>query len=135
MTAAQKQCVGCSEFKQVTGFYKSVNTEDGLNRYCKHCCKVNRGLESVRRRDKRSKMSMRQRFRAKQLGLECDDTITLAKIFRRDRGICSSCGKWVKPREASMDHTIPMVRGGTHTFANVKLMHLKCNLSKGDRDA
>lgn len=130
-----KICVGCKLEKQTSGFYKSASAEDGLNRYCKSCCKVNRSLESVRKRDRRSKMSYRQRYRANQLGKECDDNITLAKIYRRYRGICQRCKKWVQPKHASMDHIVPLVRPeGHHVWSNVQLMHLKCNLRKGDRD-
>ena len=129
-----KLCVGCDTTKQVNAFYAATGAEDGLNRYCKACCKVNRALESVRRRDRYSKISFRQRYRAKQLGLKCDDSITLAQIFRRDLGICQICMTWVKPRHASMDHTEPMTNGGTHTLINVRLTHLVCNLRKGDRE-
>lgn len=114
-------------------FYTSSKTEDGRNRYCKLCCKVNRALENVRKRDKKSKISFRQRHRAKQLGVECDDTITLVKVFRLARGTCACCRKWVQPRYASIDHTYPLGKGGTHTWDNVQLTHLICNLRKGDR--
>ena len=128
-----KQCIGCSEYKPLDNFYKAANTDDGLNRYCKKCCKVNRALESVRRRDRKSKISFRQRHRAKLLGLACDSTITLAKVFRQSHGTCSLCGEWVKPRHASIDHIVPVSKGGTHTWNNVQLVHLVCNLRKGDR--
>lgn len=128
-----KQCVGCGNFKKRAQYYRSHSTEDGLNRYCKQCCKVNRGLESVRKRDKKSKMSFRQRHRAKTLGVECDDSITLAKVYKIAAGMCALCTKWVQPRHASMDHIFPLGKGGTHTWDNVQLSHLKCNLRKGDR--
>ncbi len=130
---APKQCVGCRNYKARAQYYRSHSTEDGLNRYCKHCCKVNRALEAVRKRDKKSKMSFRQRHRANQLKVECDDSITLAKIFKKDAGLCYLCKKWVKPGVASMDHVYPLSKGGTHTWDNVKLTHLRCNLVKGDR--
>lgn len=128
-----RQCVGCGNKKHRAQYYKSSGTEDGLNRYCKQCCKVNRALEAVRKRDKKSKMSFRQRHRAKLLKVECDDTITLAQIFRLSAGMCYLCDKWVKPGVASMDHVFPLGKGGTHTWDNIKLTHLKCNLRKGDR--
>lgn len=31
----------------------------------------------------------------------------------------------------SVDHTLPLVRGGAHSLENTTLMHLTCNLSKG----
>ncbi len=129
-----KQCIGCGNTLAKSQYYKSASTDDGLNRYCKHCCKVNRSLESVRKRDKRSKLSVRQRYRANTLGLACDPTVTLAEVFKRARGICALCDKWVQPKHASMDHILAMVKGGGHTYDNLQLSHLKCNLRKGERD-
>lgn len=129
-----KRCVGCDKVQQDNAFYAASTTEDGLNRYCKRCCKVNRALESVRRRDRRTKISNRQVHRAKSLGIECDPSITLAKLFKRDYGTCAYCGEWVKPRHASIDHAQPLSRGGTHEWDNVQLMHFKCNLRKGYKE-
>jgi 5-methylcytosine-specific restriction endonuclease McrA len=128
-----KKCVLCMMHKKNEEFYKAKGSEDGLNRYCKQCCKVNRSLESVRKRDKRSKMSYRQRHRAGVLGVECDTSITLAGVFRAGFGHCGICKKWVQPRHASMDHVHPLSKGGTHTWDNIQLTHLVCNLRKGDR--
>ncbi len=90
-------------------------------------------MENVRKRDRKSKISMRQRHRAHQLGVECDSTITLVKVFKLRLGMCAVCEKWVQPRHASIDHTHPLSKGGTHTWDNVQLVHLICNLRKGDR--
>lgn len=128
-----KKCVGCGNYKESRHFYMDRKSEDGHNRYCKHCCKVNRALENVRKRDKKSKISFRQRHRALQLRVECGIRITLAKVFKRDAGICQLCKKWVQPRYASMDHKFPLSKGGTHTWDNIQLTHLKCNLRKGAR--
>ena len=126
-----KQCIGCKEYKDEGDYYTANTTEDGLNKYCKNCCKVNRALENVRKRDRSSKISFRQRHRAGVLGIECDHTITLAKLFRRDRGTCQICQEWVKPRHASIDHIQPVSKGGHHLWSNVQLVHLVCNLRKG----
>ncbi len=128
-----KQCVGCGCTKEGNEFYASVSTEGGLNRYCKHCCKVNRALEAVRKRDKRSKISFRQRHRAQTLKVECDNTIKLVGVFKLRLGMCALCNKWVPPGKASIDHTIPLSRGGTHTWDNVQLTHLLCNLRKSNK--
>lgn len=128
-----KRCVGCGDYKARAQYYKSSQTEDGLNRYCKTCCKVNRALEAVRKRDKRSKISMRQIHRAQHLGVEYDVTIKLVHVFKRAQGICGICKKWVQPKKASMDHIQPLSKYGTHTYGNIQLTHLICNLRKGDR--
>ncbi len=129
-----KKCVGCGNTKlKVEEFYEDRKSKDGFNRYCKHCCKVNRAMEGIRKRDKKSKISFRQRHRAKTLGVECDDSITLVGLFRQAHGMCALCKTWVPPRKASIDHRYPLSKGGTHTWDNVQLTHLICNLKKGNR--
>ncbi|KKN65430.1 hypothetical protein LCGC14_0481500 [marine sediment metagenome] len=128
-----KQCVGCGNYKKRAQFYKSKSTYDGLNRYCKGCCKVNRALEAVRKRDKKSKVSMRQIHRAQHLGVECDHSVKLVEVFKKYFGICGICEKWVQPKQASMDHIYPLSKGGGHIYDNIQLSHLLCNLRKGNR--
>lgn len=128
-----KQCVGCTFTKSFSEFYPAKNQVDGYNRYCKDCCKVNRALEAVRKRDKKNNLTRRQIQRAQQLGIECHTDFDLGDVFKRHRGICHICQLWVQPRHASPDHIVPLSKGGTHTFTNVGLSHLKCNLRKGNR--
>jgi hypothetical protein len=72
-----------------------------------------------------------------------DADITVKALFKRDGGICYLCGKPCdfddidKAKNAigrnypSIDHMIPVVRGGLHSWKNVKLAHVGCNASKG----
>ena len=60
-------------------------------------------------------------------------------VYLRDGWICQICHKRVKktlkypnPMSASLDHIVPLSKGGSHTYANVQLTHLICNLSKND---
>jgi len=56
---------------------------------------------------------------------------------------CPSCGLTMlfrvlrkgdyEPRKASIDHIVPISQGGTHTWDNVQLMCLQCNIVKGGR--
>lgn len=52
-------------------------------------------------------------------------------VFERDKWICGICHKHVERAEASVDHIVPIARGGSHTYDNCQAAHLKCNLSKG----
>lgn len=61
-------------------------------------------------------------------------------VFERDRWRCHLChqrvssrAKWPDPRSASLDHVVPLSRGGEHSYANVATAHLGCNVSKGNR--
>jgi len=128
-----KRCIGCKEILPLNQFYTVVANEDRLHKYCIPCCKVSRALESVRKRDRTSKVSFRQYYRAKQLGLASDITITLVEVYRLHRGICALCNIWVKPRYASLEHKQPLSKGGTHIWDNIQLSHLKCNLQKSNK--
>jgi endogenous inhibitor of DNA gyrase (YacG/DUF329 family) len=62
------------------------------------------------------------------------------RIYERDRWICQLCGDPVdcvaevpSPLAPTLDHIVPLARGGTHEPANVQLAHFLCNSRKGDR--
>ena len=130
-----KICRCCKDELHQSNFYPLKASKDGIHYYCKDCCKMKRTAERVKKRDKKSKISNRQRYRVEQLGLKVDGDITLAKLYHSDKGICQLCHKRVSSKEASIDHRIPVVKGGEHTWENVQLTHLRCNLQKGDRDS
>jgi 5-methylcytosine-specific restriction endonuclease McrA len=129
-----KVCKGCEKELDLSEYYNKTSNPDGLHELCKWCCKVSRAMEGVRKRDRQSKISVRQRVRAMGLGLLVDRDIMLDKVFKKARGICYLCKEWVQPKHASMDHEKPLVNGGTHSHGNVRLTHYKCNLRKGRSD-
>ena len=47
-----------------------------------------------------------------------------------ERGICYYCGKKVKPEELTMDHKIPLSRGGTSDRINIVPACKECNNRK-----
>lgn len=64
-----------------------------------------------------------------------------AEIFKRDEWVCQLCGGKVDPAlrhpdplSASLDHVVPVSKGGGHTRANVQLAHLVCNTARGNGD-
>ncbi|MEV0917845.1 HNH endonuclease [Streptomyces sp. NPDC049967] len=61
-------------------------------------------------------------------------------VHTRDQWTCQLCRRpidpqvaWPDPMSASVDHIVPLVKGGTHSMINVQSAHLGCNSSKGDR--
>jgi 5-methylcytosine-specific restriction endonuclease McrA len=61
-------------------------------------------------------------------------------IFERDGWTCGICheptlrpGSWPHPLSPTLDHAVPLAKGGDHTRANVQCAHLTCNASKGAR--
>lgn len=80
-----------------------------------------------------------QRRRARKASRPVED-FTLAEIWEREQGICWLCDtpidpdvRWPHPESKTLEHVIPLARGGSHTRANVALAHLICNLRKGTR--
>lgn len=68
------------------------------------------------------------------------ELVIRAEVYARDEWTCRLCGlsvqadlKWPDPGSPSLDHIVPLSRGGGHTYANVQLAHLRCNLVKGNR--
>lgn len=77
-----------------------------------------------------------------------DTDITLIKLYKRDKGVCHICnepcdygdkkitseGYFIAGETyPSIDHVIPISKGGKHSWKNVKLAHHKCNGIKSDR--
>lgn len=86
----------------------------------------------------RKKETLRRK-RIKQNG-KINWDISIERLMKRDKGICYLCGNKVNvlldPNDdeyPSIEHVIPIVKGGTHTWGNVKLAHRKCNYIKSDK--
>lgn len=78
--------------------------------------------------------------RAMKLGAEAEN-FYVREVFERDGWICGLCGetvdpqvKYPHPRSASLDHKVPLSKGGAHTRANSQCSHLSCNMAKGNRE-
>lgn len=52
-------------------------------------------------------------------------------IAERDNWMCHICGKRVTRKTWSLDHLMPVSRGGAHTRINVALAHRDCNSRRG----
>lgn len=46
------------------------------------------------------------------------------------QGLCHYCGKKFAPEQLTMDHIVPVARGGTSTKGNVVPSCLQCNQNK-----
>ena len=78
--------------------------------------------------------------RARLAGAENSESFTLADIIERDGNECQGCHLpvdltlvWPDQMSKSIDHRLPISRGGEHVLANAQLMHVRCNSSKGNR--
>lgn len=102
--------------------------------------KVNAYKELSRKRNlpKYADKENRRRARIKQNGVEFYSRL---EVFDRDRGLCYICLKsidilkhWPDPKSFSVDHIIPISKGGADKMDNVRSTHLICNVKKSNRE-
>lgn len=123
-----KNCIECG---------KEFKTRYSNKTICSKKCKT--------RRDNRVKDIKRRRILRHNGKVE--RSITLDKLIIRDKNICHICGEQCNredyettkdghyiagERHPSIDHVIPISKGGTHTWGNIKLAHMGCNIIKSD---
>lgn len=123
-----KECVECGQ---------KFETYHNGNLYCSDKCRNKRAnrIKTVSK-DKRIRRNGK-----------IDYSISLKKLYKRDKGICYICGKECNPKDIKMteegyyiagdnypsiDHVMPIAKGGTHTWNNVRLAHRYCNMIKSD---
>lgn len=55
-----------------------------------------------------------------------------AKILERSGGKCLCCGKQLKPEDFTVDHVVPLSRGGTNDIENLVALCFNCNSFKSN---
>lgn len=112
--------------------------------YCSHECK-RKAMNRLCKANKRARgVQDNHRHRAQKYGCEYDPSVTLPKLIKRDGLRCAICGEMCDPKDhswsqysgpmyPSIDHIVPMSRGGGHVWGNVRVVHIICNSEKGDK--
>lgn len=119
---------------------------------CKHCgtsfVKVKPNgrepsiCESCRTAQRRLAQKKERRARRARLrGAECGDVDPLV-VFERDGWLCGIRGIPTDPTAKvpnfftpTIDHILPLARGGEHSYENVQCAHFICNSYEGAKDA
>lgn len=77
--------------------------------------------------------------RAKLHGAPAEIGVTLPKLVERDGLNCAICGlpclyygNYLAPLYPTIDHIVPISKGGGHTWDNVQVAHRLCNIKKSD---
>jgi hypothetical protein len=98
-----------------------AHSEVGIAAYCSRGC---------------ARQSSKDRRRAAKRGGACE-RYRRVDIFERDGWRCHICGKMTKPRAhylhplaATIDHLVPLSRGGRDAADNVACAHRKCNTDR-----
>lgn len=102
------------------------------SRVCSDQCKATRDKDIKRDGKHRRRAARHSAFK---------ENVSPSKTFARDDYECQLCGEPMDmtssvphPLAATIDHIIPLSRGGTHEPANVQSAHFICNAYKGDRE-
>lgn len=138
-------CEICGKPYTVRDYVKSCGLNKAQdNGVCSEECRRIKKNQSVKASRKRRGVRDSHRHRARKYGVAFDPSITLKKLIARDGLRCAICGgmcdtndhSWSKHSGAlypSIDHIIPMAKGGPHTWDNVQVAHMICNSEKGDK--
>lgn len=125
---------------------------EAKKRYCRQCGKefyANRHQylfcsEECRKRLQNKQHEIKRRIKIKTALV--DNDITLDKLIVRDKNKCWLCGGKTDrtdrtvlegglykagPTHPSIDHVIPLAKGGEHSWNNVRLAHFRCNSLRG----
>lgn len=106
---------------------------------CTHFVSVGRYKQSFcSKACHRSYWKALRRAQATEVGWE---PISRASVFERDGWLCHLCGGPVNrkarppydPMAPTLDHVIPLSKGGPHAMANLRTAHFICNSRKGNR--
>ena len=140
-----------NEIKQIENRNKLFEDEVDRIRECKVCGNIFIGTKRsaccsdiCKKKYQNRQHDLRRRIKNKS---NINNDISLEKLMQRDEGICKICGRQVDTEDyyytdegyfiagenyPSIDHIIPLAKGGTHTWNNVQLAHRHCNSIKCD---
>lgn len=125
-----KECKHCGEFFE-------TNTFSNVRLFCNDIC-ANKYKKDKYRNS--SKKVADQRRRDERLKSARVAAVNREDIFKRDKYICQLCEEDIDmslvvphPLSATIDHIIPIAKGGTHEPSNVQLAHFMCNCKKSDK--
>jgi hypothetical protein len=60
------------------------------------------------------------------------DRVSRYLLYKRDGGKCGYCGTVTSPKEGTIDHIVPVSKGGQTVWTNVVWCCKKCNTFKDD---
>lgn len=140
-------------------FYSDKSKVDGLSTYCRECRKnktrgwyranPEKAKESAaewraanperyrehqrkwQREHPKERAELSNRRRVRLAGNGPIEKIDPWFIYERDGGKCHICGKRVATKDMSLDHLVPVSKGGAHMATNLRLAHRVCNVRRG----
>lgn len=137
------QCVKCERMLPPDRYGVNRNNARGLSRHCKDCERERkRALRDANpERWAELKMHGYHRRRARLAGRTAIEHVRPGDLRSEHGDECCYCGATMtfdlmteyNPRRASVEHVIPLSRGGEHAMHNLKLACLECNFKKNNK--
>ena len=102
-------------------------------KFCSHAC-MRKGPNAIR-----NKRNARHRRRLREKSSEIHQPICLEQLMKKHRKRCKQCNTlcvkpegYNHPNEGTIDHIMPLSKGGLHLWNNVQLLCRQCNSAKRD---
>lgn len=132
-----RECKACgTSFVMPGPNGKALRGEVNAGQFCSRRC-AHGGVVYASRLD--SRRARKQRRKARERGATIE-LFGAHEVFERDGWVCGLCEEPVDrtlahphPMSASLDHIIPLSKGGKHSRDNTQCSHLTCNVVKGAR--
>lgn len=137
-----KVCTGCKKNKEINAFCKLDISSDGYTTRCKACklswnkiYKQKNKEHFNKLRNLRLKLHPERRLVQQQnreakkrntggRGIKAKEWLSIKKLYGN---VCICCGT---PEKISMDHVIPIFKGGRHEPENIQPLCISCNVKK-----
>lgn len=110
---------------------------------CSHCGDTYTAMVTGRMPSTCSHRCLRSQSKQRRRALKSAafvENVSRLQVMERDGWRCQLCGDIIlrdkvapHPKSATLDHILPLSKGGTHEPANVQAAHFLCNSLKGDR--
>lgn len=139
-----RTCTECSVKKPITDFHVAKYGRRGRRLVCGPCSYEQWLTRYHGNKDYYDEeyRAYRHERRAQKRGAEYDRGITRAKLREAHGDFCLYCnilmdfeelGRKQSPTRATIEHMVPLARGGTHTWENMALACRVCNCTKNSK--
>ncbi|HEX8772601.1 MAG TPA: HNH endonuclease [Pyrinomonadaceae bacterium] len=123
-----KLCSKCGEVKPLDEFPK-LSIKRGYHTACAVC--MRRAHKEWLKKNPDKYIANRIKRIQRLLSAPLTEEINRDEIIERDARTCYLCGRKLEDEVITLDHVIPLARGGSHTASNLRVACLKCNSRKG----